>query len=95
MALILQIVFLHLWPFIIILAAPLVLAPTWIRVALFFVGPIFGLLIQWMGNLGSPDSPLLILPLVGLCVSVAAVLAEGLARIPDLLSKRTARSRRN
>lgn len=80
-----------LWPVVIVLAAPLMLAPLWVRLIFFVIAPVVGFAIGQLGP-GGPDSPIpLLLPLGGLCISIAAVLAEALARISDFIRKRVLR----
>ena len=86
MAVVLQ-TLLGLWPVTVVLAAPLMLASFRVRLLAFILGPLVAVLISQL-SLGGPDSPLLILPLIGLCISIAALLAEALARISDAIRDR-------
>src|SRR3954466_4257844 len=78
----------YLWPVVVLPA----LLMTWIRPAGRLVFGLLGLAfcfgIGWVMELGGPDSPGLIIPFYGLAVAVAALIAEGLARLARAVRKR-------
>jgi hypothetical protein len=85
---------LFLAPLIILPAGLLLLIRPVGRLVFFIIGLIFFVGIEFGMELGGPDSPALILPFVGLCVSLAAVLAEGLTRMFRMASKLANKRRR-
>ncbi|HEX9931983.1 MAG TPA: hypothetical protein VGB08_04000 [Allosphingosinicella sp.] len=72
---------LWLWPFILVPAALLLLVRPVGRLAFFVLGLIFFAGIGSVMTLGGPDSPGLIIPFFGLCLSLAAAIAEAVVRI--------------
>ena len=54
----------------------------------FVLGLLFGLVLEIVMRPSGPDNPYTILPFLGFCVAGAAVLAEGVVRAIDIVSKR-------
>jgi hypothetical protein len=81
-------VLLYLWPLILIPLVPLALIRPVGRLVFFILGLAFFAGIGFVMNLGGPDSPSLIIPFWGLCLSVAALLAELLSRAIKLVRRR-------
>ena len=83
---------LALWPFILVPAALLALIRPAGRLTFFILGVLWFFGTGLLPYSGGPHNPLLLLPFVGLCVAVAAVLAELVVRLGRLV-RRTLRAR--
>jgi hypothetical protein len=70
-----------LWPLVVVPAALLLPVRPVARLVFFLLGLVFFAGIGSVTELGGPDSPGLILPFWGLCLSVAAAIAEAATRI--------------
>ena len=79
---------LDLWPLILVPLVPLLLIRPVGRLVFFILGLVFFLGIGFVMNLGGPDSPGLIIPFWGLCLSLAALLAELLSRAIKVVRRR-------
>lgn len=51
------------------------------RLAFFLLGLLFMFVVSWLIGPSGPDNPMLAIPLLGLCVSLGAVLAEAVVRL--------------
>ena len=61
------------------------------RLIFFMRGLIFAVAVESLINLGGPDSPALLIPALGLIVSLAAVITEAIVRVVALLRKQRAK----
>lgn len=77
-----------LWPFIVVPAALMLIVRPVARLVFFILGLVFCFGIGAVMELGGPDSPGLIIPFFGLCLAIAAMLAEAVARLFALIRKR-------
>ena len=74
-------VLLILWPAIVVPAVLLLWIRPAGRLAFFLIGLVFLFAANALMDLGGPDSPALIIPFLGLAVSVAAAIAEAAVRL--------------
>lgn len=81
-----------LWPLVLIPAALLTLVRPPARIVAFLLGPVVFILADRMIGPSGPDNPMLIIPIVGVCLSVAAALAEGAVRAWRALRRRLDRA---
>lgn len=57
----------------------------------FVLGLVFGFGVDFAVNLGGPDSPALIIPLIGFGVALGALLVEAIAFVAGMVRSRWAR----
>jgi hypothetical protein len=72
---------LHVWPLIVLLALALLPTRPLARIVAFAGGLIFCVGGVFLSPASGPDNPLLIVPLFGLPLSLAAAFAEGVLRL--------------
>lgn len=76
-----------MWPVVVVPAALMLLVRPAARLVFFLLGLVAMFTIPYLIGPSGPDSPGLLYPLFGLCVSAAAVLAEALVRLFRLVRR--------
>jgi len=87
------VVVLHFWPLTLVPALLLLAAKPLARILAFGGGLIFFVAALFLFPESGPDNPLLIIPFLGLPLSVAAVLAEAVLRVTRLVKSRRSQER--
>ena len=80
-------ILLHFWPVTLVPTLLLLLVRPLARLVFFLLGLLFFFAVNAFGGISGPDNPLLVLPFIGLALSLAAMLAELVVRIGRYLRR--------